>query len=135
MANFDSVNYAKINASPSSKIASGQVKGDLWVAYDEYTARANLTTADTLRTGIKIPAGAKVHFLSYKNFTNGGTLGIGVAGALTKYGAALAASVAGAIVPVMLDNATGVEEDILVTPSVSGSATGLYQFAMYFSKV
>lgn len=135
MANFDSVNYARVSALPSVKIPPGQAKGDLWVTYDEYTSGVNFTTADVLRTGMRVPVGAKVHFLSYVSPTNGGTLGIGIAGAATKYGAALAVSTAGTLVPVLVDNNNATEDEIIVTPSVSASATGLYKFAMYFSKV
>lgn len=135
MANFDGVNYAKQNAVPSQKSGLGQEKGQLWVSYDEWTSLANFTTSDVLRTGIKIPAKAKVHFLIYSSPTNGGTLGIGISGAATKYAAALAVSTAGALVPVMVDNANDVEDAIIVTPSVSATGVGLYKFAMYFSKI
>jgi hypothetical protein len=135
MANFDGVNYAKQNAVPSVKSNLGQDKGQLWVSYDEWTSLANFTTSDVLRTGIKIPAGAKVHYLIYVSPTNGGTLGIGIAGAATKYGAALAVSTAGALVPVMVDNANAVEDNVIVTPSVSATGVGLYKLAMYYSKI
>ena len=135
MANLDSVNYAKQTAVPSVKIAPGQVKGELWCAFDTFTSTSNFTTSDVLRTGIKIPAGAKVHFIQYSSPTNGGTLGIGISGSATKYAASLAVSTAGALVPCMVDNNNTTEDEIIVTPSVSATGTGAYKFAMYFSKI
>ena len=135
MAAVSSANYVKETSVPSVKIDPGQVKGELWVAYDSYTSLANFTTADVLTTAIKIPPGAKVHFLYYSSPTNGGTLGIGIVGSATKYAAALAVSTAGTLVPVMVDNSNTTEDRIIVTPSVSASATGAYKFAMYFSKI
>ena len=135
MANLDTINYAKQIAVPSVKIAPGQVKGELWCSYDQFTSTANFATTDVLRTGIKIPAGAKVHFLQYVSPTNGGTLGIGISGSATKYAASLAVATAGALVPVLVDNSNTTEDEIIVTPSVSATGTGLYKFAMYFSKI
>lgn len=133
MANFDGVNYAKTVAVPSVKISSGLVKGELWVAYDEYTTLANFTTADVIRTAIKIPAGAKVHFMAYTIPTNGGTIIVGIAGATSKYKAGLTAGTA--MAAVLVDNNNSTEDAVQIGASVSATGTGLYSFALYFSKI
>lgn len=60
MANIDAVNYAKKNAVPSEKIAPGDANGFLYHAYDEVTLLAELAVNDIIRTGIVVPAGARV---------------------------------------------------------------------------
>lgn len=133
MANYDGANYTKKNSVPSQKIPPGQAKGELWVAYDSIATTANASTSDTLRTGITIPKGSKVHFLSYIIPTNGGTLSVGISGTVGKYKTGLTPGTG--IVGVLVDSSTSADEDIIVTPTVNATATGTYEFAMYFSKI
>lgn len=133
MANFSSVNYVRVTSLPSVKIPPGQIKGELLVAYDEYTTLANITTADTLFTAIVIPPRAKVHFMAYTIPTNGGTLSVGIVGTVGKYAAGI--TVGSALAAILIDNALTVEDNIIVTPTVSATGTGLYKFAMYYSQI
>lgn len=133
MAAFNAVNYARKISVPSVKIPPGQEKGQIFVAYDEYTTLANLALNDTINLSVAIPPGAKVHSIASTVPTNGGTLSIGVAGTAAKYASGL--TVGKAMTTVLVDNANLVEDNLIVTCTVAATGVGLYQFGVYFTKI
>lgn len=132
MANFNGVNYARTISNPVVKIPPGEIKGQVLVAYDEYTSGANFTTADQILTGIVIPAGARVLRVTVVNFTNGGTLIVGIAGSTSKYGS-FAAGASTAVPSLATPNT--VDEALVIGASASATATGTYKICVEYVKV
>lgn len=131
MANFNSVNKAYSAAVPSVKIPAGELKGQLMVARDEYTSLANLTASDTISTGIRLPAGARVHQIIVTSPTNGGTVDVGISGSATKYGAAFTAAATSVKYPAIKTTA---EEDLILT-SGGATATGKYEIVVFYNVI
>lgn len=76
MATVYTANYLKLNptdGSPVEFIDSGDVKGQILCAYDEYTQLAELADGDFIQTGIKIPKGARVHSVAVEKASDGTT--------------------------------------------------------------
>ena len=132
MANFNAVNYARLIAVPSVKIPPGEIKGQANMGYDEYTSLANFTTADSILTGIVVPAGARVIRVTVINPTNGGTLTVGIAGSASKYGSFAAGATT--TVPSLATPNT-VDEAIVIGASASATATGLYKIVVEWVKI
>jgi len=128
MPAYNAVNAARIAAVPSTKAAPGQVKGDVLFAYDEYTSLANLLAADTINTGIVIPAGAKIKAVIVTSPLNGGTMSVGIAGSTSKYVTTAAANAT--TTTVVLADVT-VDETLIVTMGAA-TAVGLYKIAVEF---
>jgi hypothetical protein len=131
MPTYDGLNYAKVVALPSEKIPPGQAAGVTFSAYDEYTSTANLVAADIIRTGIKIPKGAKVVKVAVVSPTNGGTVSAGITGTAAKYVSAGSAGATTVVHP-LVD--TTVDEGIILTIGGSPSATGTYKVYAEFLK-
>lgn len=132
MANFNSVNQVRSASVPLVKIPPGQIKGQVLFAYDEYTSLANLGAADTITTGIVIPAGCKVKTVTVTSPTNGGTMSVGISGSATKY--VNAASAAATTATHCLLDAGAADEQLIITMGAA-TATGLYKIAVEFIKV
>lgn len=62
MGNLDAKNYAKREATPRNMIPPREVSGSVVVGYDEYTVASadEIAAADVIRTGIRIPKGARI---------------------------------------------------------------------------
>lgn len=131
MAAFNGVNYARTVSIPVVKIPPGEIKGSVLHAYEEYTSLANLGAADTINTGIVIPAGARVISATVKSPTNGGTMSLGTAAAATKYVSAAAAATTTTLYPFAAPNT--VDEALIVTMGAA-TATGTYNIAVTYVK-
>jgi hypothetical protein len=131
MPTYDGVNYTKINALPSEKVAPGQAAGVSFTAYDEYTSLVNLVAADIINTGVKIPKGAKVVRLVVVSPANGGSVSAGITGTATKYVNAGTAGATTAVHP-LVD--TTAEENVILTIGGSPSATGTYKVFVEYLK-
>lgn len=131
MAAFNGVNYARTIAVPVVKIPPGEIKGEIKVSYDEYTTLANLGAADTINTGIVVPAGARVKAVTVVNPTNGGTITVGIAGTTAKYGTFTPGSVA----TPYLGAANTVDEVIFITCTVAATAVGAYRIMVEWVKL
>lgn len=132
MANFNAVNKAKAVAVPSQKANPGEVKAEVSFNYDEYVSLANLGAADTITTGIIVPAGALVEEVTVVSPTNGGTLSVGISGSATKYANALAAAATTTVKPLL--RASAVDEEIILT-SGGATATGTYKVVVKYVKI
>lgn len=131
MSNFNAVNKA-LNASvPSKATPVGEDKAYSYFNYDSYTSLVNLGANDTITTGILIPPGALVEEVVVVSPTNGGTISVGIVGALTKYSGALAAGATTTVKP-LIRSGSSVEE--IVLNSGGASATGLYKVVVKYVK-
>lgn len=129
MANFNAVNKVKTASVPSNKVPVGENKATSFFNFDSYTSLANLGAADTITTGIIIPPNMLVEEVTVVSPTNGGTMSVGIAGAATKYGNALAAAATTTVRPLL--RSSTVEEEIIITMGAA-TATGLYKIAVKY---